>query len=54
LPKLERNTQRDAETLKKLKEAGWSALVVWECETKAKDLAGLQKKLQKFLDEPER
>lgn len=32
--KLERNIQRDAENLRKVKELDWSALVIWECETK--------------------
>ncbi|MFZ1990402.1 MAG: very short patch repair endonuclease [Alphaproteobacteria bacterium] len=31
--KLARNVERDAETSKKLKKAGWKCLVVWECET---------------------
>jgi len=32
--KLDRNVQRDADQLAALQDAGWEALVVWECETK--------------------
>jgi DNA mismatch endonuclease (patch repair protein) len=47
LPKLERNLQRDAEKLLALAEAGWTALVVWECETK--DGEALAERLRRFL-----
>jgi DNA mismatch endonuclease, patch repair protein len=45
--KIERNRTRDGETLKKLRREGWSALVVWECETR--DAAALSRKLSPFL-----
>lgn len=45
--KIGRNRARDAETLRALKEVGWSALVVWECETR--DAAALTHKLASFL-----
>jgi DNA mismatch endonuclease (patch repair protein) len=45
--KIGRNRARDVETLRALKRAGWSALVVWECETR--DAAALQRKLAAFL-----
>jgi DNA mismatch endonuclease (patch repair protein) len=45
--KIERNRRRDAETLRTLKRAGWSALVVWECETRNE--APLARKLGAFL-----
>lgn len=32
--KFERNVQRDAENLVKLKKMGWRTLVIWECELK--------------------
>lgn len=32
IQKLERNVQRDAEIIEKLKMDGWSVIVVWECE----------------------
>jgi len=38
-PKLERNTTRDAAHRKALKKAGWSVLVVWECEVGEERLA---------------
>jgi DNA mismatch endonuclease (patch repair protein) len=31
--KLTRNRQRDRETVKMLRAAGWSVLTIWECET---------------------
>ncbi|MFG1375123.1 DNA mismatch endonuclease Vsr [Xanthobacter oligotrophicus] len=34
LPKLARNVARDREARAALERAGWSCLVVWECETK--------------------
>jgi DNA mismatch endonuclease (patch repair protein) len=34
LDKIERNRRRDARTSQALRRAGWSVLVVWECETR--------------------
>lgn len=45
--KISRNVARDAASLKALKADGWSALVIWECETR--DRAALSRKLAKFL-----
>lgn len=45
--KVARNRRRDAATLRTLRAAGWSALVVWECETR--DGAALSRKLARFL-----
>ncbi|GIK50538.1 MAG: DNA mismatch endonuclease Vsr [Hyphomonadaceae bacterium] len=45
--KIERNRARDAASLKALRAAGWSALVVWECEIR--DAAALSRKLGSFL-----
>jgi DNA mismatch endonuclease (patch repair protein) len=45
--KIGRNRARDAATLAALKQAGWSALVLWECETR--DASALQRKLSAFL-----
>lgn len=50
-PKLERNKARDAKHLAALAEAGWKALVVWECQIK--DENRLQSRLDKFLRLPE-
>jgi DNA mismatch endonuclease, patch repair protein len=46
--KLEQNRKRDVETLKTLKERGWTALVVWECEMR--DRALVESRLKDFLD----
>jgi DNA mismatch endonuclease (patch repair protein) len=45
--KIARNRARDADALKQLKRAGWSALVIWECETRDSD--ALAKALRRFL-----
>ncbi|WP_407949365.1 very short patch repair endonuclease [Parvibaculum sp.] len=47
LPKLERNQKRDATAFKQLVEAGWTVLVIWECDLRRE--AELTKKIQKFL-----
>lgn len=46
--KLERNKERDAETLRRLREAGWEALVIWECETA--DTCAIEFRLSSFLN----
>ena len=45
--KISRNRARDRAALRALRAAGWSALVVWECETR--DAAALARSLGKFL-----
>jgi DNA mismatch endonuclease (patch repair protein) len=45
--KIARNSGRDAVSLRALRAEGWSALTVWECETR--DAAGLSRKLSRFL-----
>jgi DNA mismatch endonuclease (patch repair protein) len=45
--KIARNTARDRASLKALKVAGWSALVIWECETR--DPTAMSAKLARFL-----
>ena len=45
--KIARNRARDRASLKALRAAGWSALVVWECETR--DAAQLARRVGKFL-----
>jgi DNA mismatch endonuclease (patch repair protein) len=47
LPKLARNSARDAEQLAAIKKCGWKALVVWECEIK--DEKRLTARLRRFL-----
>ena len=48
LPKLKRNKERDAENQAKLRELGWSVMVIWECEIK--DTAKLIDRITSFLD----
>ncbi len=50
LPKLDRNKKRDAENERKLKNAQWAVLVVWQCETK--DTNKLRRILGRFLGRP--
>ncbi len=45
--KLERNIQRDAENLHKLREMGWDTLTLWECDIK--DPNRLKKKISAFI-----
>ncbi|MEE3664766.1 very short patch repair endonuclease [Brenneria sp. g21c3] len=47
--KLEKNKVRDSLHLSKLREMGWRALVVWECELKETDI--LLERLKTFLKE---
>jgi DNA mismatch endonuclease (patch repair protein) len=46
-PKLNRNVARDRDVLIELKDLGWKALTVWECEVKG--LAKLRAQLEIFL-----
>lgn len=48
LPKLEKNQKRDAENLIKLRQMGWRALVIWECEVP--NLRMLQRRIKGFLE----
>ena len=49
LAKFERNRLRDATARRKLRRAGWTVLVVWECQTKPAKRAVLERKLRQFL-----
>lgn len=46
-PKLERNRARDREVQKELRDAGWSLLVIWECEVG--DVEDLTARIHSFL-----
>lgn len=48
LAKFKRNEERDEKNMRLLRESGWSALVIWECETR--DAAGLECNLRSFLE----
>ncbi len=45
--KIARNRTRDVSAVRALRRAGWSVLVVWECETRSE--SALADKLQRFL-----
>lgn len=45
--KLQRNVERDAESLSRLQELGWRVLVIWDCETGDDEL--LLATIEKFL-----
>jgi len=47
LPKLARNVQRDETALTALRQMGWKACVIWECEVA--DQGRLLKRLNRFL-----
>lgn len=47
-PKLKRNKARDAKNQAKLEGAGWSCLVLWECQLKHTDK--MKKNISRFLD----
>ena len=49
--KLQRNIDRDAANLSALEEAGWSVLVIWECEVAS---PRLEDRLLDFLGAPRR
>jgi DNA mismatch endonuclease (patch repair protein) len=49
-PKLARNRERDAADLARLREMGWSALIVWEC--RLRDETRVAALLRAFLDGP--
>ena len=48
VPKLQRNKERDVEQKIRLLKMDWSALVIWECETK--DEAALRMRITAFLE----
>ncbi len=47
--KLEKNRRRDLINQFRLREMGWSVLVVWECETE--EAAGLPGRIMNFLED---
>lgn len=48
--KLRKNVERDNENISSLTAAGWSVLVIWECETKS--LTALTARITSFLEQP--
>ena len=47
-PKLRRNAERDQQHIAALRSAGWDVFVVWECDTKSREV--LEARLTNFLD----
>lgn len=47
--KIENNMIRDNENYASLSASGWSFIVIWECETKAKNLDNLWLRIERFL-----
>jgi len=48
--KLDKNKERDKINIRKLKQMGWKVLVIWECETRKKDMIEkLVNKLDTYL-----
>ncbi|WP_141324312.1 very short patch repair endonuclease [Myxococcus sp. AB025B] len=48
IPKLEGNRARDMRKLEELRNLGWSALVIWECQLRDED--ALREIVREFLD----
>jgi DNA mismatch endonuclease (patch repair protein) len=48
--KIAGNRARDARHVEELRKQGWQVEVIWECETRLKDLAPLEAKLHGFLN----
>lgn len=46
-PKITRNKQRDAAVIDALEGAGWSVMVIWECETR--NIEKLRPRIKEFL-----
>lgn len=49
LDKFARNKRRDAAAKKALRKAGWRVMVVWECQTAARRLPKLTRRIHRFL-----
>jgi DNA mismatch endonuclease, patch repair protein len=47
--KFEGNTARDSVARQQLRREGWKVLVVWECETRVRNLQRLQTRVVRFL-----
>lgn len=49
--KLDRNMQRDRESYAALEDLGWQVLVIWECETKKKNIEQLAQRIIDLLSD---
>lgn len=52
--KVQRNRDRDRQTEKALREAGWDVLTIWECQTAASQRDELRSAIVQFLGLPGR
>lgn len=48
--KIRTNKVRDEQNIRALADKGWRVALVWECETRAKDLGALAQRMRTFLD----
>lgn len=48
-PKLNKNSERDKNNRKKLKEMGWDVLVIWECQLRS-ELLAVEQEIKAFLE----
>ncbi|MCL5421103.1 MAG: very short patch repair endonuclease [Nitrospirae bacterium] len=48
--KLERNVERDKAHMKQLRDRGWKAIVVWECEIEKK-IGNVERKISRYLSQ---
>jgi len=50
LPKLEGNRVRDLQHRRQLRKLGWDVMIVWECQTQAKRIDWLRRRIAAFLE----
>jgi DNA mismatch endonuclease (patch repair protein) len=48
VPKIAANKLRDARQLGRLRRAGWKAMVIWQCQLKAREK--LERRIERFLE----
>lgn len=49
--KLEGNRKRDRRNQRKLRKAGWSVMVIWECQTLPPNIERLTSRIERFLNQ---
>lgn len=50
IAKMERNAARDERTLRQLRRAAWSVMVIWECQISGSRMDQLRRRIAAFLD----
>ena len=48
--KLEKNVNRDKQTIRQLTEQGWRVAVIWECSVRGKNRLTAEQRLQSFMN----